>query len=285
MPLPSSGPISLNDVNVELGLAGTTSISMNSNIVRVLFAVPTDASSISMSNGYGKANVLTLNVPSQNNLNLRTFAVANGGSAYTKFVFNITGNIGSTSTAAALNTGTGWPAGTTITINIPNGVYVVGKGGDASASDGGSFGGRYASSGGDAISASLNITIVNNGVIGGGGGGGGGVVLQGGCTAFGGGGAGLVAGTRTGIGGSNGSLTTGSTSVGGFYCYAYYNWSGSGGRGGNLGEDGVDGSLSVDGYGQGEGANTRGLAGRAIVKNGNTVTTSGSGSILGAVVA
>ena len=62
MALQASGPISLNDVNVELGLAGTTSISMNSNIVRVLFAVPTNASSISMSNGYGKANEVTAQV-------------------------------------------------------------------------------------------------------------------------------------------------------------------------------------------------------------------------------
>lgn len=52
MTLPASGAISLNNVNVELGLSGTASISMNDANVRSLFAVP--SGQISMSNGYGK---------------------------------------------------------------------------------------------------------------------------------------------------------------------------------------------------------------------------------------
>ena len=58
MTLPASGAISLNAVNVELGLTGTTSINMNQASVRTLFAVPTGA--ISMSNGYGKSNTPTV---------------------------------------------------------------------------------------------------------------------------------------------------------------------------------------------------------------------------------
>ena len=54
MTLPSSGQISLNQVNVELGLSGTAQISMNDSAVRTLFD---DASGqISMSQGYGKSN-------------------------------------------------------------------------------------------------------------------------------------------------------------------------------------------------------------------------------------
>jgi len=52
MTLPASGAISLNNVNVELGLSGTASISMNDANVRSLFAVP--SGQISMSNGYSK---------------------------------------------------------------------------------------------------------------------------------------------------------------------------------------------------------------------------------------
>lgn len=53
MPLPASGSISLSQVNVELGVASTTAISMNQATVRTLFGVPSGA--ISMSNGYGKS--------------------------------------------------------------------------------------------------------------------------------------------------------------------------------------------------------------------------------------
>ena len=54
MALPSTGAISLNAVNVELGLSGTTTISMNQASVRTLFGVA--SGQISMSDGYGKSN-------------------------------------------------------------------------------------------------------------------------------------------------------------------------------------------------------------------------------------
>ena len=55
MPLPSApASISLNQVNVELGLSGTATISLNDAAVRTLFGVP--SGQISMSQGYGKAN-------------------------------------------------------------------------------------------------------------------------------------------------------------------------------------------------------------------------------------
>lgn len=54
MALPSSGSISLNQVNIELSRSGTAQISMNDSIVRTLFGVA--SGQISMSNGYGKSN-------------------------------------------------------------------------------------------------------------------------------------------------------------------------------------------------------------------------------------
>ena len=55
MTLPSAGnPISLQQVNVELGNSGTASINMGSSAVRGLFDVSSGA--IDMSDGYGKAN-------------------------------------------------------------------------------------------------------------------------------------------------------------------------------------------------------------------------------------
>lgn len=72
MALQSSGPISLNNVNVELGLAGTTSINMNQTTLRVLFKKTTSGSTISMSDGYGKSRM-----PST----IEVLVVAGGGGA------------------------------------------------------------------------------------------------------------------------------------------------------------------------------------------------------------
>lgn len=55
MALQSSGQISLNDVNVELGNSGTATINMNSSDVRDLFGVA--SGQIKMSDGYGKSSV------------------------------------------------------------------------------------------------------------------------------------------------------------------------------------------------------------------------------------
>ena len=57
MALPASGQISLNQVNVELGLSGTAQIDMNSSAVRGLFDIA--SGEIEMSDGYGKSNYAT----------------------------------------------------------------------------------------------------------------------------------------------------------------------------------------------------------------------------------
>jgi hypothetical protein len=77
MALPASGAISLNQVNVELGNAGTASINMGSAAVRGLFGVASGA--ISMSNGYGKSSQFAFTISSnQVSANLRTLAVNAG---------------------------------------------------------------------------------------------------------------------------------------------------------------------------------------------------------------
>lgn len=55
MTLPASGPISINQVNIELGVAGNTQRSFNDAALRTLFAVPSGP--ISMFNGFGKSSV------------------------------------------------------------------------------------------------------------------------------------------------------------------------------------------------------------------------------------
>lgn len=55
MTLPVSGAISFNAINVELGVAGTTTASLNQASYRALAGVPSGA--ISLSNFYGKSNV------------------------------------------------------------------------------------------------------------------------------------------------------------------------------------------------------------------------------------
>jgi len=224
------------------------------------------------------SNVTTVNVASQNNINLRTLYTNQTGDSSSdavSVIFNINGNIGSTSTGtASMVTGT-WTAGSEIVINIAAGVYVAGAGGGSG------------SVGGNAISLSYNVTIANNGVIGGGGGSGGGVgdwktSLQQRFYGYGGAGAGLVDGALyNASAGTSYSFVECSRMSG---CRTY---SGTGGTGGSLGQAGSAGTygnrVRTDLSNVGIYPIPAQVAGNAVALNSNTVTWSPQGTTYGSI--
>jgi hypothetical protein len=215
------------------------------------------------------------------------------GSIARNVTFTLLGNVGSVvRTTAAIDTGATWPAGSTITLIIPPGIYVRGAGGRGSYVQ--SPPTRIlAETGGNAIeitnTANITLNITNNGNIGGGGGGGG--LAQVTDTGYigGGGGAGVGAGfggagygsaifglgwnaaTQGAPGGSAGTSTTGG--AGGQINASLY-----GGAGGDLGQAGSQGrgsTVSGDGVGA--------AGGNAVKRNGKTVNITGPGTVQGAV--
>lgn len=293
MTLPVSGAISLNQVNVELGLAGTTSINMNQASVRTLFGVPSGA--ISMSNGYGKANQFAFTISSnQTNANLRTLAVAAGWPGTSKVVATIGSGVQITSTAvgtSALTVNGSFPGG----VELINTGTILGKGGRGG--DGGwgpnytltNPGGQAGNAGGTALTVSVAITINNaSGIVSGGGGGGGGGGLEAVCCAGQGGGGGGGGGNGTGAGGlggrsdaygaggsAGGTLSGGAGGAGGFH--AGQARGGTGGAGGTNAAAGATGGAGNQGGGGGGG-------GGAAVSGNSNVTWSATGTRYGSLV-
>lgn len=232
MTLPASGPISLNNVNVELGLSGTTSINMNQASVRTLFGVPSGA--ISMSNGYGKANQFSFSISTnQTNANLRSLAIAAGWNSASKVVATINSGIYVSSNS------TGTPA-LTVSGSFPGGVQLINNGliiGMGGAGGKGAYNTTAGGNGGTALSVSSAISITNNNTIGGGGGGGQGSVAQyiAGCcgtaTLTGAGGGGGRSGTTNSAAGASGDPVPGYTTY-------IYSASGAAGQGTTAGAGG-----------------------------------------------
>lgn len=302
MALPSSGPISLGDVNVELGLSATAQISLNDSAVRALFAIGSGA--IDMNSGYGKANQFALTISSnQTNANLATLATNAGWNGTSKLVATINSGIyvSSNSTGTPALTVNGSFAGG---VELINNGYIVGDGGNGGNGGYGNpksaSGSSYPTSGaagGLALSVSSAITITNNGTIGGGGGGGGGA--QGGFSYYGytylrakgGGGGGGRSGTTNSSGGSRlggaGTSSGGGSGGAGNRPTTAYDWA-QGGTGGSGATWGATGGTGTKGSGS-RGGNYNWTTGRygggggAAVNGNSNITWVTTGTRLGAI--
>jgi hypothetical protein len=289
MALPVSGAISFNNINVELGVAGTTQASLGQASYRTLAGVASGA--ISMSNFYGKANEFAFSIASnQTNANLRTLAVNAGWNQTSKVIATINSGI-----YCSAN-GTGTPA-LTVNGSFPNGIelvnngFIIGMGGNGGAGAFWASTGSPGAGGGLALSVSVGASIRNNGTIGGGGGGGGGggsaVYTDKGIdtTARGGGGGGgrsSAAANSSGGAGFNagGAGTVSSAGSGGNGQTGLAN----GGRGGNGGDWGASGAAGASGVGaNGSRAGGAGGGGGAAVSGNGNITWLATGTRLGAI--
>jgi len=323
MTLPVTGPISLNNVNVELGLAGTTLISLNQANVRTLAGVPTPLSTISMNNLRGKsarAQIVVNLTSSTANLDYIVNSILGYSFGKTDFILNINAGV------YAYASGVGFPAvyirgtasGDTVTIN--NSGYIIGaggRGGDAGTTgEAGQVGVLFLLSGG----VTTTINNASGAYIAGGGGGGAGSASSGGGGGAGGGSGGFAGPASGGVGGGIGASGTNGTFNAGSYggggggrvlpgartSASQLGLGGSsggggggqafgpplnGGYGGGPNEAGQTGSSAFAGGGGGWGAaggsasaGAGGAAGAAINRQGATVTVNNSGAIYGAVI-
>jgi hypothetical protein len=306
MALPSSGAISLSQVNVELGLSASAQISMNDAALRTLFGVASGA--ISMSQGYGKANQFAFSFAGGTNVDLRTAALNAGWNGTSRVIATNNGTINSGSTGSyALTISGSFPGGVEF---INNGLIVGrggngGKGGNGVATDSGSQTGYtnginnaanfpvVGSGAGPALIASVAVTITNNATIAGGGGGGGGGAAGANSysrgvagTGGGGGGGGIgvssagAAGgqqlTQSGLpspGTAGNETSSGTGGRGGFsnLSFGFFKEGGPGGAGGGYGSNGSTGgawSGNPAPYVQQSPA-AGGASGAAIAGNGN----------------
>ena len=291
MALPASGAISLNDVNVELGLSGTATISMNDTAVRTLFGISSGA--IDMNTGHGKANQFSFTIASnQVQASLSTLGTNAGWNGSSKLVATINSGVyiysNSTGTPALTVSGS-FPGD----VSLTNNGIILGCGGNGGNGGNPGSGGGSGAGGGTALSVSSPITITNNNTVAGGGGGGGGggsYTIVGNRGVYlgeggGGGGGGIgnsSGGSGTGGGGNgNGGGAGGAgslTSAGGGGTGGYQNTGsqdgGSGGAGGGYGSSGSGGNNGVYPGGNGSPATYSGGSG-----GGSGSCTSGNSNI------
>lgn len=258
-----SGTISLNDVNVELGLSGTTLITMNDTNVRTLAGVGGSGTIITMQNLQGKSNRVALSYTFSSNTQNASLNLS-GISGYSagKTDFTVTINSGvylwTDSTGSYGLNITGGTTGDTLTI-VNNG-YIMGRGG---ASGRGNGSGTNPQAGGPALNLGFGMSgftlnhTSGTGYIGGGGGGGGGYFdgmasAGGGAGAGGGGGGGAASGGSIGSTGAIGNAGS-AAGAGGGQGFP------SGGGGGRIfpGNGGAGGSCGGGG-GAGGGSNNPG---------------------------
>lgn len=262
MTMVSSGQISLvgtgtvgglnQSVEVELGGTGSTQLGLTDSAPRTLAGVA--SGQISLYSFYGKSNTFSFTISANvSNANLRSLAVAAGWNEDSAVVATINSGIYVSSNS------TGTPA---LTVNgtFPNGVslinngYIIGMGGNGgagmyapSSTSGSATNPNRGTAGGNALTASVAVSITNNGTIGGGGGGGGGSgwgsysVDAYNSAGVGGGGGG---GGRS----SNAANTTGGAG-GGVAAQYYIKYTGNAGTGGTVSAVGTGGAGRSTGSG------------------------------------
>ena len=271
MALPSTGPLAISAVNVELGVASTTTRSIGESVTRTLYGVATGPIRLA-ADGYGKANRIAYNmVISGNTTNLTVSIASVPGYVAGKTDLTITVNSGiylySTATSTPALTIAAFNAADTV--KVVNNGYIMGMGGTNVSGPG--------APGGPAISILNSIIMTNNSSIGGGGGSGG---APGNGTNNGGGGAGGGAGGigASGVGGTSGGSggnpgLAGSNGVMAYWVNAQY----AGGGGGGRIMPGDGGAAGTSSYLGGTTAGSGGGAGGGGGGNGNAYTNGGGG--------
>ena len=322
-PISLAGTVAGQSIELELLGNGSTQISLNDAAVRTLAGVPSGAITMPTNFYGKSNTLIVPVTGNQVNMNLRTYALSNGWDGTSKFQLQVNSGvyIYSTSTATPAITVTGsWPNGVEIVntgyimgmggaggngpggaggaggtaiflgtnLTLVNNSYIGGGGGGGGGGQNNSGG---ASGGGGGAGGANGGNSQNYGSPGGSGGAAGGGPGSAGNngTGFnqsGGGGGRIMPGAGGAAGGSNGG------GAGGGGGSAWSTSPGSGGSAGNPGNIGSNPSNSPAGSGGGGwgaagsragGGGAGGAGGKAIALNGYTVSTSGSGTIYGAV--
>ena len=289
MPLPSSGTITLTQIQTEFGGSAPTNLTeyyrggayVTSNNTNV----PTSGA-ISLTNFYGATGQFAFTISSnQVNANLRALAVSAGWDQSAPVVATVASNVYISSNS------TGTPA-LTVNGSFPAGVQLVNNGGIIGMGGAGAIRGistRDGAPGGTAIAASVAISITNNGSVAGGGGGGGAGAVGGYFGGFeffeqypeggGGGGGGRCGANINSAGGVGGSSWNGavgapggvgsiaSAGAGGAGVSGVYGTGGTGGAGGDVGTAGAPGGAASGGNHVFEAAGNGGAAGAAASGN------------------
>jgi hypothetical protein len=268
MPLPSSGTITMAQINAEFGRGNNLNSYRGTQWYTAAGGSGTfSTGAISMSDFYGKqlaSPTFSFTITShQDRANLRTLALNAGWNGSSAVVATLASGVwiySATTATAALTIDGSFPNGVTFI----NNQYVAGMGGN-----GGSGNSGVGLAGGPALSVSTYVTIYNYGYIAGGGGGGGAGGYGGTNTyTFSGGGGGGAGGTGLGtsIGGTGGT-GLGTTPIANG-ANGGNNYANSGGAGGGAGGSSSAGTGGTGGSGGGWGA-----AGNASAAGSPTATS------------